>query len=772
MPGLLPVASVHAADFTDGPAIGQSMVVADNYQPALLVVDINQQGHTDTLLAFRSSTGEPWLAQDDLQRLRLRVPERVPVILQGKHYYPVSALPGATYRLDEASQSLSLVVNPDAFVTTQTSLAPRTIPAPTPTVPGLFANYDVFADRSAGTTTEAGSFEFGAFSRLGVGTSSFLLQRGAATSRSLRLESTFTADRPADLVSLRIGDAVTRNAALWGRAVRFGGLQYATNFATQPGFVTMPLQSFAGQAALPSTVDVYVNSVLATSKNVPPGPLSINELPVVTGQGDVQLVVKDALGREQVISQRFYASGSLLRPGLKDFSAELGAIRRNYGLSSLDYGPVIASATYRQGLNDAFTGEAHIELEGSSQATMGLGCVALVPWLGVFTVAGAVSRRGGDSGQLWALGFERRGAIFSAAFQTLHASERFQQLGYDANALAPRRQSTASFGVSSGRYGSINLAWLSRAVSGQTGVSLVNLSYTLQIHRVGMLSVTTFRTLNGQPERTLSVGITLPLGGVASSASVTQISSRGAADQSIVQFQRNLPAGSGYGYRVQAAHNAPQQASLYLQNDIGTYTLEAAQYAGRSAARAGMSGGVVVLGGSTFLSRRIDNSVGLVQLPGLSGVRIYADNQLVAYTDKDGNALLPALRAYDDNPVRIEQQDLPWDTEIGSLTTDVVPYFRSGVLIHPPVRRTNSAMLRLVTADGRPLPAGTEVGVNEQTEQFPVAMDGAVFVNGLNATNRLNVRWDGRRCEAMFAFNRTAEPIQNLGEIVCKEARP
>ena len=62
----------------------------------------------------------------------------------------------------------------------------------------------------------------------------------------------------------------------------------------------------SGEAVLPSTVDLYVDNELRMRREVPSGPFSIQDLPVMTGQGDARLVVRDILGREQVITQPFY----------------------------------------------------------------------------------------------------------------------------------------------------------------------------------------------------------------------------------------------------------------------------------------------------------------------------------------------------------------------------------------------------------------------------------------------------------------------------------
>jgi outer membrane usher protein len=158
----------------------------------------------------------------------------------------------------------------------------------------------------------------------------------------------------------------------WGRSVRFGGVQYSTNFATQPGYITFPSIASGGQAALPSTVDVFVNNALVAQKTVLPGPFSITNIPTVNGSGNVRLVVRDLFGREQVISQPFYASVNLLKAGLEDFSYEAGVERSNFGTESGDYGHAVASATYRRGLTGRLTGE----IRGEASRDLGVAGIA------------------------------------------------------------------------------------------------------------------------------------------------------------------------------------------------------------------------------------------------------------------------------------------------------------------------------------------------------------------------------------------------------------
>src|SRR5690606_30254055 len=131
---------------------------------------------------------------------------------------------------------------------------------------------------------------------------------------------------------------------------------------TQPGFISVSRPAMQGEAALPSTLELYVNDVLRLKRDVPSGPFSIQDMPVVSGQGEARLVVTDLLGREQVIVAPYYASPRLLDAGLKAYSYEIGAIRENYGVASNNYGRALAVGTFRRGMSNRWTAEIRSEL--------------------------------------------------------------------------------------------------------------------------------------------------------------------------------------------------------------------------------------------------------------------------------------------------------------------------------------------------------------------------------------------------------------------------
>jgi outer membrane usher protein len=745
----------------------------EEFVPMLLMLDINQQGLDETALMLQDRRGALYASVQDLRRWRLRLPAVPPVNFEGVPYYPLAALAGIKTQLNEATQTLSISVKPEAFATTTAMAHPNNYSPPIRPSPGMFFNYDVFVERSnSGGTAESGLFEVAAFNALGTAVTSFTRQSGNGPGRSVRLDTTFTLDRPELAASFRFGDAVSRGAGMWGNSVHFGGLQYASNFATQPGFITAPMQNFIGQAALPSTVDVYVNNMLTTQKNVPPGPFSITSLPVVNGQGNVRMVVRDVLGREQVITQFFYTNATLLRPGLQDFSFELGAVRDDFGIRSNAYGRRFAAGTYRRGLSDNLTAEGHMEMQSGARSTFGLGATALLPSLGGLHGAVAGSRSDAGNGRLWALGFERQTAMFNFGARTQLASENFLQLGSESEPglPTPRRLTSANIGLVAGQSGSIGMAYVAQSATAGDPVKVASISYSRSLNRYGYLGISASKTLSGQSNRTISINWSMPLGDNLN-LNVSTNTSSNRQRQTEAQVQRNLLDGDGYGYRLQASDNGPQQATLLLQNNVGSYALETASFQAQTRVRAGISGGVALLGGAAFFSRRISDSFGLVQLPGMENVRVYVDNQPAGRTDANGNALLPRLRPYDNNPVRVEQLDLGLDTEIRSLTMNPVPYYRSGVVIRFPIVRSHGAMLRLVSDDGKDLPAGTLVAVAGQDTQFPVAMDGAVYVTGLTEVNRMHALWQGKRCALTVPFRTSSDPLPHLGTFVCRAVK-
>jgi len=753
-----------AIDDAEGGAVQVASSATQKLKERLLQVDIDLQQLNETVLVLEDEAGLLYLRDQDLQRWRLRLPKPDTAIAYlGDHYYPLTAISDVTPDYDPKTLTLMIKVKAEAFTDTVRALRYSNIPQAIRPDPGGFLNYDLFVAQSPGVMQRAGQLELGYFNRMGVGTSSVLAESIGSSARLTRLDTVWTADNPQKLQTLTLGDAITSPGS-WGRSVRYGGIRFGSNFGTQPGLLTYTPQKAVGQAVLPSTVDVFINNALVSRQRVPPGPFSISNLPVVNGSGQVLLVVRDLLGREQIISQPFYASQSLLRKGLENYSYELGSVRNNFGLNSNDYGGLIAAGTYRRGLNEHVTGELHMEAM-QDQATAGVGADVLLPQIGTLNSAIAGSYRNKVQGTMVMLGIDRQADPWSAGMRTQINSPTFTQTGWQAAQLPPIHQSHVNLSYQAHRGGSLGAAYVWQHNRNQLDLRIVTLIYSVSLGKFGSFTLSALRNLTGDVSTTVFALFSIPLE-AATSLSVSSQSLTPAGNLITASLQRNLPAGAGDGYRLQTRSDGMRKASYLRQNNTGTYSADVAQSMGETAMRLNATGGIAVLGGNAFMSRRIEQSFAVVRIPDYPGVQVLADNQPAGRTNDDGNALIPRLRAYDRNVISIDQRDLPLDAEIGTLKLEVVPYYRSGISVPFPIRRARAVTLTLQLVNGNPVPVGALININNHI--YTVGYEGQAYVAGLNSANHLRVSWGDQHCELDVPYIATDDPLPDLGVFICK----
>jgi outer membrane usher protein len=135
-----------------------------------------------------------------------------------------------------------------------------------------------------------------------------------------------------------------------------------------------------------------------------------------------------------------------------------------------------------------------------------------------------------------------------------------------------------------------------------------------------------------------------------------------------------------------------------------------------------------------------------VRVGSYAGVRVYSDNQLVGRTGKDGSIIVPNLRAYDRNIIRIDPADLPLDAELAGDKQIVRPYARSGVEIDFDAHPARAAFLRVTLDNGAPLPVGSEISVPGHDDRFVSARDGQVYLTGIERPVDAVAEWSGGRC--------------------------
>lgn len=736
----------------------------------LLEVHINgQDGYgTDTLMSTDEDPNQNLYATAaELKHWRLVQPKVSPREYEGDKYYPLRAIPGLEYHVDISTASLWITVPAKDFAGTNiVGVSNKKTPAPQSTPPGGFLNYDVFGthDPLAGLAFN-GLFEAGVFNNWGVGTSQFLAENiGHAHSHVIRLNTVWTYDNPQNMTSLQLGDSFT-HGGMTGLSVLIGGIQYGTDFSTRPYYLTFPLPSLAGETATPSTLQLYMNGKLSKTEHIPPGQFLMPAVPVQANPANIKLVVQDALGHQQIITTSFYASSQLLKPGLNDYSFTFGRLRENFGLASNDYGPVAATGLFRHGFTEHFTGEISGETSQDLQ-DFSLGAAYADILTGEVDGAVAVSHSVLGQGALGRLIWRRQWHVININGSIQLASPHFTELGYYGQP-APKRQLTASVGGYLGGAGSAALIYIDQDNLGAI-TRLLSGNYSVNIGKAGFLSLNVFHALSGPSNNGLSLSFSMPLGTRTNvNFGVTQQNS---VSNAFAQIQRNLPAGTGFGYRAEGelGPKPVTQAEFDYQNDAGTWRLGAQSIDGQTTYQAEASGSLAFVDDDFFASRPLNGAFGVVEVPGLANVTIYSQNQPVAVTDSKGYALVPSLLPYQNNPLSLSAEDLPLSTQIGSLQVDAVPRYRSAALVKFPVGNSRGATLTINLEDGKPLPAGATVHIVGKKQEFPVGLDGELYIIGLETHNELEVSWNEQHCEITVDMPPTKNPLPNLGAYTCK----
>lgn len=729
---------------------------------------VNDQPQPVTLIVRRDTDGTLLLSTADLKQLRLKTPRRGMVQLNGTRYYRIGTEIGAQVRFDESRQSVAVQLPPDAFVATRAGYSAADAPRVTPARPGGFVNYDVFVGHSGREAESGAILEGGVFGKQGVLVNSVAMRRYSGELSGVRLDTTWTIDFPDRLATLRVGDWYTAPGS-WGRSVRFGGLQYGTNFSTQPALVTTPLLQAGGEALVPSTVDVFINGRPVSSESVPPGPFTIEGLPAISGAGQLQMVVTDALGRQQVISQPYYSSTSLLRAGLNEYSFEAGAVRRDYGQRSNAYGDLAAAATFRRGISDRFTAEVHAEgrSDGGPRAA-GLGAAWQTGQLGVITASVATGADSEGSGWLGGLGFERNGQRLTVFARAQYASESFAQLGTDQLEERPRQQLFTGLGLNFGHYGNLQFAYGQQGFWSATSVETLGLGYAVTLRSLGFLSLYATQATAEDRDTGLLFSWTMPLGDRRSASTAMRYSpdTGGEHFEATASVQQNLAAGPSAGYAVELSNSDDLRANYSYQGRAGVASADYARRDGTDGLRIGAIGGVAVTAAGVMPARRLDRSFAVIKVSDIEGVPVMVDNQLVGHTDAKGRVLVSELRPYDRNQVSIDATAVPLDAAVATDSINVTPAYRSGGLVEFPVKRALASTLRLVQPNGKPVPAGARVMLDG--ESFAVALNGLLYFTSGGGRSTGSARWPAGTCS--FSVDRlpSDDPVPDLGYVTCR----
>jgi outer membrane usher protein len=700
-------------------------------------------------------------------------------------YIPLAAVPGYESNIDFTSQTINIIFDSASFSATSLVKERDAVPVVDKVIPSGFINYDISysatSPRAAPNVKELGLLtEVGVSNEWGVLTSKFTgrnltNETALGTKRHLiRLDTTFTKHFPSQNLALQLGDSSIR-PGLWGNNVYFGGARIGTDYGLTPGFISQPLPILSGLSSAPSTVEMYVNDVLRQTSNVPAGPFTMDSFPQLSGGGVARLVVRDALGRETVITQDFFTSNRLLTPGLSDWSAELGRIRRNFGNENSNYDDAFASGFWRRGFSDKLTGEGRVEISKDIKA-IGAGALYALPGNHLAKTVLVASNSAVGSGSQWLLGVERQEKEFSYAIQAQGATEKFRQLGQELNTSATKLQlaGNASYNISS--MGSFGAGIATITKYDQARITTLSMNYATDVGKQAKLSVNVsraFASATSNASNAIGVSFVMPL--QTESGYTTLLAAANHRDNSsdfYVSASHASSDGNGLGWHTLAGFQSSQaraEGGLTYEGRYGNVNGDLSASRDLTALRLGAKGGMVVTDGNFFATRVVDGSYGIAEVPGYANIGIGLGGNSMTKTDARGIALIPRMSPYQHNGVRIDPSELPISAEIDSIEQVAVPAYRSAVKVVFPVRSGRGALIKINFEDGQTAPVGAPVYLDGDKQEFYVSRNGAAFVTGLESKNILKLVWKGKSCTLQVTLPPVNEDdIARVGPVICQ----
>lgn len=725
-----------------------------------------------------------------------RSPDLVPVLVKDQHYFiesrvlkknflpvtgskdkiDVNRITGVTVDYNSAAQQLNLRV-PDSWLPTQYLNQQSDLAHLRPiSSRGLLLNYDSFNQKSQRPTTSTSTY---LEARL-FGTSGTLSQSGiwrviqGDNSQQqhgyLRYDTQWKYSDTQRLISYQAGDFIS-NSLTWSNSVRMAGLRISRNFSVRPDLVTYPLLSLSGAAAVPGTVDLFINGYKTSRHTINAGPYNLTDVPFINGAGQATVVTTDALGRQVSTTLPFYVSNTLLAKGLSDFDMSAGVLRRNYGLASDDYGTGAVSTLYRYGINNHLTASFHGE--GDSQLMLaGTGADIAPGDLGTLSLSISHSKTSQDfEGSQYTAGWSYYSTFWGLNLQHIRTEDHYRDLTDYLSASQQSRQSDqASLSLSPPirNFGTLGVAYFSIRANDSSETRLGNLSWSHSLGNQASLGLSINDNFS-QHSVTGALQLLVSWGGNNTLNSSSELLADHKWDQR-VSYSHTAPLNGGIGWNISRSLTQPAapQANIKWINRYSTLSAGTSENSVQHSQWLEASGSVVAMDDDVFFSRSINDAFIIADTSGFPGAEISYENRPVGTTDKQGHILIPWVSSWYPGKLTLNPLNFPADTEILTPERKVAVREGSGAIVRFDIERVRSALITFVDQNNTPLPPGTSVIEDTTGDRSVIGYGGQAWLSHLNRHNKVSVEGLPVSCHVAFDLPEVTHVPAEIGPVMCR----
>jgi len=730
---------------------------------------------------FIMMTGEGviLITPEDLLEIGLkRLPERAKgaeVSVEGTDYIPLYALaPEVTYELDEREAVLNITVAPGLFRKNVVDLSRKeTSPAERTHNNSAFINYSLYYNMDDDFNFTSLSLPLEAGANIGgvLGLSTFSYTKNDTEDNLARLMTSVTVDDPGRQRRYVFGDVSAASGVL-------GGVGVSKNFSLTPFFVTSPVLTLKGVLETPSDVELYVDERLVETLHLGPGEFELTNITEATGRGNATLVIKDAFGRETRITRPFYISTSLLKPGLHEYSYNLGFRREGLGTEDFEYGGLAFSGFHRLGITESFTGRLSADADKEtislvSDAGFTLG------GLGEATASASARRTLGRYGYSGSLGYSFGAKGIGGGLSISGFTKDFSYTATGASASAPHISGSLGLSYNVEMLGSFSASYSFTKKWIGTDTATTSLIYSKRLFDKASLFVRASRTRAGTKTDTVFAGLNFILGKERSGGLGYTVQDSGSSQNAY--FSKNAPAGTGSGYRLSVDRNEDSSGTeTYSSNASGIYRGRYGRYSAdvrrsgeKNSYSLSASGALGFIGSSVHASRPINDAFALVKVGNVKGVRVSSNNQVVGRTNRNGEVFVPNLTSYYDNSLSIDDTDIPVNYEITDVSRRVSTPLRGGGVVGFKVKKLQAFLGSFAVVEkGEAKKAeywGFEIRPEEETTTIIVGRDGEFYLENIPAgTWPARLFLKDKECRFDMTIPESEEMMVDMEEVRCE----
>lgn len=635
-----------------------------------------------------------------------------------------------------------------------------------------FLNYSVSAFRAYGGPTR-GYSRFADFNA-GMNVAGWQIRQQSTYSDSQSYANATLGDLSArkifkDLqLSAAFGNISSQTPLMSG--VRIKGLSLYSEEGLIPPAERTYNPSIKGVARTNARVQARQNGVLFLERNVPPGAFEFGNIRPPNSVGDIEIVITEADGTQQVSAVPYANVLAKLKPGTYRYIFNAGHYSDGLGNDKL-----LVQANLRYGLSAGITAAFDLlqSQEYQSVATQAdfeniLGRQLVNLQIAQAAVSGnrtEYSLRYQDRLQItknfslsYNLNYRSNG--FLEPWQALTRNDYLNQSYYP-----PLKQSqTLSAALDMGRWGAIGLTGsVLENWTPDSGAESLQLSYSKSIlgANLNLALGTSAGYLAGAKAMrpfsgflSLQIPVTLGPGRGAVSASVST------QDKSLLSQSLNYQSTSDHGLSYSIGTSRDQQAqanngSIQAEHAWGIGSASFSQTSnGDQQFGLGNSGSLVYYRGAVFAAQTLGDTFAIVEVPGGGGVRVAGQSGRIG---KNGLGVASYLSPYLANQVQLDLQDAPIELELASNSESVAPVAGAIAYLKYESISGKPLLIDFERKNGQKIPIGAEVLDDQNYALGLVGQASRSLVRVKKASGALKVIWGDKANESCMAYFRLSE---------------